>query len=195
MHPTGRAQRGRSSSGNAIRSRITLIVACTNAAGCAGQADLPSPPTIGEPVPAYEAVTLAGDSVSLDAERGDVVLLNVWATWCHPCRDEIPVLQALHEAHADEGLEIIGVSVDAAGNRDEIERFLDEFGVTYDIWRDPAERISAMFYTVGVPATFLIARDGTLLWRHVGPVRAGDAELERLLSNALARTASTSQHG
>ena len=147
-------------------------------------------PRIGAPAPAYSALSIDGDTVSLAGERGRVVLLNVWATWCRPCREELPVLQALHEAHAPEGLEIIGVSVDAAGDERKIREFLREFGITYRIWRDPGERVASTFFTIGVPATYLIGRDGMLLWRHLGPIRADDPRLMPLLRRALAeRTA------
>src|SRR5205085_1882877 len=108
------------------------------------------------PVPAYRATSLSGDSVSLAGERGKIVLLNIWATWCHPCREEIPVLRVLNEKYKGRGLELVGISVDADGADDNIKEFVKEFQMTYPIWRDPSERISARFLIVGVPATFLI---------------------------------------
>jgi cytochrome c biogenesis protein CcmG/thiol:disulfide interchange protein DsbE len=142
-------------------------------------------PAIGEIVPAYGASTLAGDTASLEQLRGQVVLLNVWATWCPPCRREIPVLQALHEAHADDGLRVVGVSVDAAGEAQAVRQFVDGYGVTFDIWLDPGERVSSTFRTSGVPTTLLIDRDGRLVWRHLGPVTADDAEMNRALAETL----------
>ena len=144
------------------------------------------PAVVGDVVPDYAATELRESrEVSLADLRGRVVLLNVWATWCPPCREEIPVLQALHEAHASDGLEVVGVSVDAAGEAADVARFADRFGVTYPIWLDPQERVSSVFRTTGVPTTLLIDRDGTLLWRHVGPVEAGDPELMRLIGESL----------
>ena len=143
------------------------------------------PPEIGTPAPSYRAVTLAGDSVSLAQSRGRVTLLNVWATWCHPCRDEIPVLQALHERYAARGLDLVGVSVDARGEQQTIREFADDFGMTYALWHDPDERVQSTFLAVGVPATFLIDREGILRWRHVGPVRATDSTLVREIERAL----------
>jgi cytochrome c-type biogenesis protein len=143
------------------------------------------PPEIGKPAPEYRAISLTGDSVSLARSRGRVVLLNVWATWCHPCRDEIPVLQALHERYASRGLELVGVSVDARGEEDTIRQFADDFRMTYPLWLDPDERVQSTFLAVGVPATFLIDRGGVLRWRHVGPVQAADSTLIRALERAL----------
>jgi thiol-disulfide isomerase/thioredoxin len=137
-------------------------------------------------VPSYRAVSIDGDSVSLAGQQGGVVLLNVWATWCHPCRDEIPELQALHDRYRDRGLGIIGVSVDASGNDDAIREFMREFRMTYPVWHDPDERISTQFLIFGVPATFLIDRKGIMRWRKTGPVQPGDTTLTRAIEQALA---------
>jgi peroxiredoxin len=143
------------------------------------------PPQIGMPAPDYRTVSMTGDSVSLVEARGRVVLLNVWATWCHPCREEIPILQALHERYASRGLALVGVSVDARGEEDTIREFAKDFGMTYPLWLDPDERVQSTFLAIGVPATFLIDRAGVLRWRHVGPVRGDDSTLVRELERAL----------
>jgi peroxiredoxin len=140
---------------------------------------------VGAPVPAYKAVSLAGDSVSLSGVRGKVVLLNVWATWCHPCRAEIPELRAVHERYKARGLELIGVSVDGDGSDGEIRQFLTDFQMSYPIWRDPDERVLAQFLVVGVPATFLIDRNGILQWRKTGPIAPGDTSLSAAIERAL----------
>jgi len=141
---------------------------------------------IGQPAPRYAATTLAGDSASLSSLAGKVVLLNVWATWCHPCRDEIPYLQSLYEKHRGEGLEIIGVSVDTRGQEAEIREFATQFRMTYPIWRDPDERVQSIFLALGVPASYLIDRTGVLRWRRLGTIRATDTTLTRALADALA---------
>jgi cytochrome c-type biogenesis protein len=143
------------------------------------------PPEIGQPAPTYRTISLTGDSVSLDQARGRVLLLNVWATWCHPCREEIPVLRALHERYSGRGLELVGVSVDARGEEETIREFARDFTMTYPLWLDPDERVQSTFLAIGVPATFLIDREGVLRWRHIGPVRANDTTLVRELERAL----------
>lgn len=140
---------------------------------------------VGAPAPAYSSRSLAGDSVSLASLRGKVVLLNVWATWCHPCRTEIPELEALYQRHRARGLEIIGVSVDAANSEDAIRDFMREYRMTYPVWVDPDERVSARFLVLGVPATFLIDRGGVLRWRTTGPLRTGDPQLGKAIEAAL----------
>ena len=141
---------------------------------------------IGEPAPRYAATTLAGDSASTPALAGKVVLLNIWATWCAPCRDEIPYLQSLYERHRDSGLEIVGVSVDARGQESAIREFASEFRMTYPIWRDPDERVQSLYMALGVPSSYLIDRAGILRWQRLGTIRASDTTLTRALTEALA---------
>ena len=141
---------------------------------------------IGEPAPRYAATTLAGDSASTAALAGKVVLLNVWATWCAPCRDEIPYLQSLYERHRAQGFEVVGVSVDARGQESEIREFAKTFAMTYPIWRDPDERVQSLYMALGVPSSYLIDRSGVLRWRRLGTIRATDTTLVHALAAALA---------
>lgn len=151
------------------------------AAGCGGgPAD--------DRVPEYGAVTLAGDTVALADLHGDVVLLNVWATWCAPCREEIPVLQEIHEQRAHEGVRVIGVSVDDATARGHIRRFAAEIGMTYDIWLDPGEHVSSAFLLHGIPSTILFDRLGRERWRKVGPIEPADPALALALEEVLTDT-------
>ena len=163
-----------------------LLFGCALLAGCsAGDSAKPTRVEIGQPAPGYATVSLAGDSVSLADQRGKVVLLNVWATWCHPCRDEIPELRELQKKYEGRGLEIVGVSVDADGNDEGIKTFMQEFEMTYPIWRDPDERVSTQFLVFGVPATFLIDKGGVLRWRKTGPIQPGDTTLSNAIERAL----------
>ena len=155
------------------------VAACT-------PADAPGRVEVGAPAPGYHTVSLDGDSVSLADQRGKVVLLNIWATWCHPCRDEIPELRELHAKYQSRGLELVGVSVDSEGSDDAIRAFMKDFEMTFPIWRDPDERVSTQFLVVGVPATFLIDRDGILRWRKTGPIQPNDPSLTTAIEAALA---------
>jgi cytochrome c biogenesis protein CcmG, thiol:disulfide interchange protein DsbE len=165
------------------RISVTLLLALLTL-GC-GEDAVPRGVVVGNPAPAFAASDLAGGDVALEDLDGRLVLLNVWATWCPPCRYEIPALQELHERHAADGLDVVGVSIDSRGERENVRTFLEGYGVTYSIWLDPAERVTSTFRTQGVPTTFLIGRDGTLLWRHVGPVTADHPELNRLIREHL----------
>ena len=165
---------------HALRSLTVLL-----AAGCAAGERAGGGVEIGAPAPAYQAVALGGAPVSLAERRGTVVLLNIWATWCRPCRTEIPVLQQLHERYAARGFEVIGVSVDARGEEAAVREFGRQYGITYPIWLDPDERVATTFVAIGVPATYLIGRDGTLLWRHLGPIEPDDPELAKTIEAAV----------
>ncbi len=140
---------------------------------------------VGAPAPSYATLSLNGDSVSLAGQHGKVVLLNIWATWCHPCRTEIPELRAIHERYRDRGLELVGVSVDSEGTDEAVRSFMKDFEMTFPVWRDPEERISTRFLAVGVPATFLIDREGILRWRKTGPIAPGDTSLTAAIERAL----------
>lgn len=140
---------------------------------------------VGRPAPVYSAVTLSGAPISTSSLAGRVVLLNVWATWCAPCRDEIPYLQKLHMEHEKDGLSIIGISVDALGEDQKIADFTREFAMTYPIWRDPNERILTQFMAIGVPASYLIDRQGVLQWKRVGIIRESNSEFAGALETAL----------
>lgn len=171
---------------------VTALVIAVASAGCAKseQADRAANDRVevGAPAPGYATVSLAGDSVSLAAQKGKVVLLNVWATWCHPCRSEIPELRAIHDRYKARGLELVGVSVDADGADQNIRAFMKEFDMTYPIWRDPDERVSTQFLVIGVPATFLVDRQGILRWRKTGAILPNDSTLSAAIERALSST-------
>ena len=145
---------------------------------------------VGHPAPAYGTVDLEGDSVYLSDLRDRVVLLNVWATWCEPCREEIPALQALQEEYSPRGFEVVGVSIDFASERSKLRPFTDTYGVTYTLWHDANDAVMRRFRVVGAPATFLIDRDGVLRWKDLGPVEEGDPTLIAAIETALTESGS-----
>ncbi len=126
------------------------------------------PVTVGSEAPEFEAVTLDGTPTNLSAYRGDWVLLNVWATWCAPCRTEMPSIQRLHDRFAASGLRVVAVSVDAPGAGDAIRSFREELGLTFDIVHDVAGTIQPAYQSYRVPETFLIDPDGTIRKKVIG---------------------------
>ena len=112
--------------------------------------------------PDLEFVGSEGGSVRLSELKGNVVLLNVWATWCIPCRTEMPSIQALHDRYAARGLKVVAVSVDNPGSEETIRRFRDQFGLTFEILHDASGKIRQDYQTTGVPETFVIGRDGVI---------------------------------
>lgn len=170
---------------------VLLLAACDGRAGVrdtgAGEADDPGPPAAAEEVlPEYAAVTLDGDSVSLRDYRGEVLLLNVWATWCPPCRREMPSLQAVHEEQGPEGLRVVGVSIDGRGSEDKIRDFLAEYGITYTILHDPEERVLRELGIFGIPTTYLVDRAGRVVQRWMGEADFGAPDIRRTIREALA---------
>jgi thiol-disulfide isomerase/thioredoxin len=135
--------------------------------------------------PVFKAVSLNGDEVSLASLRGEAVLLNVWATWCAPCREEIPYLAELHATEGVNGLRVIGVSIDAARDRGKVAEQAPQLGITYDIWLDPEERIAGVMRYAGVPASMLLDRDGVVRWKHVGVLRATTPGFSEALGDVL----------
>ena len=122
----------------------------------------------------------------IDDYTGEVVLLNIWATWCGPCRIEMPSMQRLQERLGPKGLKIVAVSVDDPGQAGAIRRFAQELGLSFELLHDPTKAIERTYQTTGVPETFLIGRDGTIRRRSIGAEawdsEANVAQLERLLA-------------
>lgn len=141
---------------------------------------------VGAPAPPYAAELQDGTPVSLASHRGEVVLINIWATWCKPCRQEMPALDTLHRRHASAGLRIAGVSIDVDEDRTKVVDFAASLGASYTLWFDPDDKVSTTFLAIGVPASYLVGRDGTLRWKHIGPVTAEDPGLNAALATALA---------
>lgn len=166
--------------------RWTMILSGTLLlAACGAEVPAGGPVQVGDEAPAYAAEVLGGERTGLAQLRGKPVLLNVWATWCHPCRQEIPALEQLHRTYGPRGLQVVGVSIDAGDQEQGIREFMTDYGASYPVWLDPDSEVTAAFSTMGVPNTFLIGPDGRVLWKHVGPVTADNAELRRLIERSL----------
>ena len=134
--------------------------------------------------PAFSVTTLAGETLDSEELRGWVVLVNVWATWCPPCRLEVPSLQALHEERAEDGLVVLGIARDrGAGARAEVEAFLAERDVTYPVALGGDAAVRALGGVPGLPTTFLLDRDGVVRHRVYGYFAppAMKAAVDRLL--------------
>jgi peroxiredoxin len=132
---------------------------------------------LGSPAPEFTVTDLDGQEVTLDDYEGKVLLLNVWATWCAPCREEMPSMQALYESFDDRDFEILAISIDTeegepdAGGRGggDVRGFADDFGLTFPILRNPSGDIQTLYLTTGVPESFIVGRDGLIYKRLAGP--------------------------
>ncbi len=132
--------------------------------------------------PDFETVTDGNQSFTLSETRGSVIVLNFWATWCGPCRTEMPDLQAAAERYADQDVLVVGVNRAESAGR--VAAFRQEFGLTFPLVLDPDERITAGVYQViSMPSTFIVNREGVIVARHLGVLTA--EQLERYVQAAL----------
>jgi thiol-disulfide isomerase/thioredoxin len=142
-------------------------------------------PSVGEAMPEFEARYLDGKSFRVSDQKGRVVLLNIWATWCGPCRYEIPELKKLQQEHGSSSFDVVGVSVDDAEQKAEVSNFAKSQKINYPIVLDPAGKLAEMFETSVIPTSALIDRKGRIVWYHIGIVRSGDPDLQKALKRAL----------
>ena len=123
---------------------------------------------------------LSGDRQSLEHYRGRIVILNFWATWCVPCREEIPIFVRVREDYQARGVEIIGASADDASTRDQVEPFAEEFDINFPIWLGATIKdMERLGLGTTLPATALIDRDGRVVMRILGLVEE-DELIERI---------------
>ncbi len=144
------------------------------------------PPQVGDQAPDFQAMSLDGErTVSLADYAGQTILVNLWATWCAPCRLETPYLQAVYEENRERGLMVVGISVDSSFALDMVNEFLEEMGVTYDILLDPEMVSTDAFAPIGYPASYLIDGDGVIRFTRLGPIVEGDPAFLEALEQTL----------
>jgi cytochrome c biogenesis protein CcmG/thiol:disulfide interchange protein DsbE len=146
--------------------------------------DASAPPVEGA-APAFTLPSLEGRPVSLEGLRGRVVAVNFWATWCGPCRAEIPELARVYAAHRDKCFEMLGIA-EESGSRDEVADSARKFGINYPVLLDDDGRIGEAFKIPGYPRTYLIDHLGRVRRTFTGAVDVADLEgaLEPLLAEA-----------
>lgn len=128
------------------------------------------PVTVGSDAPDFRAKVLGENRYKTLADyKGQVVLLNIWATWCTPCQAEIPSLQRLYAAYGAKGLKLVAVSIDDYVSEDSIKAFAKNFGVTFEVLHDSTHSIERAYQATGYPETFVIGREGTIRRRWIGP--------------------------
>lgn len=174
--------------------------AVTRAAGTTGAASQPAPgahPLAAgemltfvyarkpEPVPAFKFADESGAEKTLDAWKGKVVLLNLWASWCAPCRKEMPALDRLQKELGGNGFEVIALSVDRGG-APVSRKFLNETKVeNLKLYTESTSRSVGTLRAAGLPTTLLIDREGREIGRLAGPAEWDSADAKRLIGDAL----------
>jgi peroxiredoxin len=126
------------------------------------------PAVVNFPAPEVQLIDLANQPVALSDFHGQVVLYNAWATWCPPCKEEMPTLQAYYEEYKENGFVI--VAIEDGQPVDEVRAFVDDYGLTFPVWPDPEWKATTAFRTDNLPTSFVIDRDGTVRLTWTGAI-------------------------
>jgi peroxiredoxin len=124
--------------------------------------------TVGASAPEFSLPTLRGDFVKLSDYRGKVVFLNIWATWCGPCREEMPFMEALYQRLKGRQFEMLAISIDRGG-KETVGSFVSKYGLRFPVLLDPESKTYKLYGLTGVPETFIIDRKGIILYKAIGP--------------------------
>lgn len=122
--------------------------------------------TMDEDAPDFTLKSLEGANLRLEEYRGQVVLINFWATWCGPCRQEMPILDRLHQRYEDTGFTVLGVNVE--GEAGPAQELVDKTKVTFPVLIDDGQRVSELYDLEAMPSTYVLDRDGNLRYVHRG---------------------------
>jgi thiol-disulfide isomerase/thioredoxin len=136
-------------------------------------------------VPAYAARSLTGDSIRLGGD-GPPTVLNVWATWCTSCREEMALLDSVTARVTPRGARVVAVSVDES-ETERVRRYVESSGVRFIVAHDQAGEVERSFAVMGVPTTFVIDRTGRLVWSHTGNLGGARSALDSAVERALSR--------
>jgi peroxiredoxin len=126
------------------------------------------PVKVDYPAPSLSLTDLDGVSRSLSDYQGQVVLVNLWATWCPPCREEMPTLESFYQAHREQGFVIIGLNDGDVAI--DVRDFVTSYGLTFPIWLDPTYISESVFNTMNLPSSFVIDRRGQVRLQWVGMI-------------------------
>jgi len=148
---------------------FAVIVALAVGAYFFWQAKQTPPVEAGDTAPDFTLPLLRGGEATLSDYRGKVVLLNIWATWCNPCREEMPSMQQLYQNMKGKPFEILAASIDSRGSVD-VEPFVKQFGLTFPILLDADKKVNDMYSATGVPETYIIDKNGVVRKHTLGPV-------------------------
>ena len=126
------------------------------------------PSVVNFPAPVLTLNNLDGENVSISEFNQQVLLINNWATWCPPCRDEMPALVKYYNEHNDHGFMLIGI--DAGDPIDEVEQFVEEYDITFPILLDPNNKSLIVFNNENLPSSYVIDRNGNVVLMWTGPI-------------------------
>lgn len=144
-----------------------------------------NPASLPVTIPSYTVPTLEGESFTLPDRKRRVLFLNLWATWCAPCREEIPELISLQQKYAGQQFDVIGVNVDVRENESAVRRFARDASINYPVVLDPEGKMASLLNAFVLPTSALLDRSGKVIWLKVGVFDPDDDELRRALHSAL----------
>jgi peroxiredoxin len=134
-----------------------------------------------EAAPDFKLTTLDGDTISLRNNQNKLIILHFWATWCKPCRKEMPELENLAQKLNGLPVTILGISIDEATDSNKVKQAVGELGISFPIAAKYTGKISDVYWTWGIPATYLVGASGKILGRMLGPRRWNDTKMLELL--------------
>jgi thiol-disulfide isomerase/thioredoxin len=129
-------------------------------------------PKVGEAPLDFELKTLTGEKIKLSSLRGSPVLINFWATWCGPCKEEMPLIVEQYNWHKGRGLRVLAIDSVAFDNLDDIHKYVDQFKMTFDVVLDTDDKVSLDWSIMGLPSSIFIKPDGTVAAVRVGQMSA-----------------------
>jgi len=133
----------------------------------------------------FKLPTLGGQTIALSSLRGKVVFLNVWATWCPPCREEMPSIEALYEKFKDDkNFVVLAVSQDSDG-RAPVAAYVASHGLKFDVLLDPDNLVGEAYDVSGIPETFIIDQRGRIVAHHIGPYDWSNPEIHEALQELI----------
>jgi thiol-disulfide isomerase/thioredoxin len=156
-----------------VRSIVATVLASALASVASGV----------EPAPQLKVQTLSGNSFSVESLKGQVVVLDFWASWCLPCRTSFPFLGTLQGKYQSQGLHVLGLTLE--DNEDAIRAFLDDVPAFFTVLRDPSGQAGEAFHVVAMPTTFLLDREGRIVARFEGGDKRVHAKIEAAVSTLL----------
>ena len=151
-----------------------LLLAKENSAYASTQDFSTVPSTVDFSAPELYLTDMSGQTVSLDDYRGQVVLVNLWATWCPPCREEMPTLLAFYEKYKSKGFVLVGI--DQGETKKLVAPFIEEFKLTFPVWLDAESVAGREFETMNLPSSYVIDRNGRVRLMWIGGISKKNLE-------------------
>jgi thiol-disulfide isomerase/thioredoxin len=163
-----------------ISSLFAVVITLLSVAGAAARGDAPGR----VPAPDFTLKSASGENLKLSELRGQVVLVNFWASWCGPCRQEMPLLDQLHRKYGPLGFTVLGVNVD--GDPRQATAFLEKVPVTFPVVFDSGNAVSKSYEVVAMPTTLIVDRGGDVRYLHKGYASGIEAEYQQQVRLLLA---------